>query len=73
MDSLTELDLAELEAEFEPVRGSFRLEPGQTETGEQYVSLMSQWQADAIGSSSGLPMAGCWLPTSETTVIPRWS
>jgi hypothetical protein len=49
MQNIDAAHFAELKRAFDPVRGTFVIEPGMTDEGEQFVSLSTRWEEDAIG------------------------
>jgi hypothetical protein len=49
MQNIDTTHFAELRDAFDPVRGTFVIEPEKTDDGAQFVSLATRWQEDAIG------------------------
>jgi hypothetical protein len=49
MPNINAEHFAELKHAFDPVRGTFVIEQERTDEGEQYVSLSTRWEGDAIG------------------------
>jgi hypothetical protein len=49
MQNIDTAHFAELRHAFDPVRGTFVIEPEKTDEGEQFVSLSTRWEDDAIG------------------------